>query len=151
MDATRFEIAKLDEAECLVFGFANVSVSKATSHGSGGEEFFDLQFDSVPPADLEKAAYNYILDSREADEMHKGSAIGQIVESIVFTPEKLEKFATDPATGKINGDDLAVLKRLFPCRWWVGYKLEKSSFAKVKSGEFKMFSIAGEADRQEVD
>lgn len=113
-------------------------------------EFHDLQLDSIPPDELEKAAYQYTLDSREADEMHEGGSVGSIVESIVFTPDKLEKFATDPVTGEVNKADLMVLQRIFPCRWWVGYKLDKSSYAKVKSGEFKMFSIAGEAEREEV-
>jgi hypothetical protein len=142
-----FQIAKLDEEQCLVFGFANVSVSKTTARGEGGEEFFDLQNDAIPPAELEKAAYTHVLEFRAANDMHVGPVTGELVESIVFTPDKLEKFATDPATGKVNEADLEVLKRLFPTRWWVGYKMEKSSFAKVKSGEYRMFSIEGEADR----
>lgn len=145
-----FHISKLVDSERLVFGFANVSVSKSTSTGAGGVEFFDLQADSIPPKELEDAAYEYVLKSREADEMHAGGPVGTIVESMLFTPEKLEKFATDPATGEINQADLMVLKRLFPCRWWVGYKLDEGTYAKVKSGELQMFSIAGEADREEL-
>ena len=148
--STRFHITKLDDDQRLVFGFANVSVSKTTGAGIGGEEFFDLQQDSIPASELEKSAYEYVLEAREADEMHAGDAVGHIVESIVFTPDKLEKFATDPATGEVNRGDLEVLKRLFPCRWWVGYKLSDSAFAKVKSGQYKMFSIAGEADREDL-
>jgi len=147
---SNFQIAKLDDDQCIVFGFANVSVSKSTSRAPGGEEFFDLQMDSIPPEELEKAAYTHVLEFREADEMHRGGAIGHLVESIVFTPEKLEKFATDPTTGAIDEEAHTVLKRLFPTRWWVGYKLDKSVFVKVKSGEYKMFSIAGEADRKEL-
>lgn len=146
----RFQIAKLDEAQCLVFGFANVSIAKSTAAAGGGHDIFDLQSDSIPPEELEKGAYNHVLEFREADEMHEGRAIGRLVESMVFTPDKLAAFATDPVTKEVNQSDLAVLKRLLPARWWVGYKLEKSSFAKVQSGEFHMFSIAGEADREEV-
>lgn len=142
----QFLLSKIDEAECLVFGYANVSVSKTTAAGAGSE-FYDLQEDRIPPEELEKAAYDHVLEFREADEMHKGNAIGRLVESIVFTPEKLVKFATDPVSGKLDNDDLAVLQKLFPPRWWVGYKLDKAAFAKVKSGEYTMFSIAGEADR----
>lgn len=145
-----FEIAKLDDEQCLVFGFANVSVSKSTSRADGGEEFFDLQEDSIPPDELEKAAYGHVLEFREADDMHMGPATGHLVESMVFTPDKLEKFAADPVTGEVNQEDLAILKRLFPTRWWVGYKMNKDSFAKVKSGKYKMFSVAGEASREEV-
>jgi len=147
---TPFKICKTDEDQCLVFGFANVSISKRTAVAEGGEQFFDLQEDSIPPADLEAAAYEHVLEFREADDDHKGPATGQLVESIIFTPDKLEKFAADPVTGEVNQEDLAVLKRLFPCRWWVGYKMNKASFDMVKSGKFTMFSIAGEADREEV-
>lgn len=150
MSRTNFQISKLDDEQCLVFGYANVSISKRTASGDGGEQFFDLQEDSIPPEELEKSAYEFMLDFRESDEMHAGSAVGQAVESIVFTPEKLVKFATDPATGEVNQVHLAVLKEVFPCRWWVGFKLNKASYAGVKSGKFKMFSIAGDAERQEV-
>lgn len=145
--STKFEIAKFDDVQSLVFGFANVSVSKSTAAGSGGDEFFDLQLDSIPPAELEKAAYDFVLDFREADEMHKGDAIGHLVESMVFTDEKLSKLATDPVSGKVDEEALTILKRALPCRWWVGFKLNKSSYELVKSGQYKMFSIGGEADR----
>lgn len=142
-----FQISKLDDAQCLVFGWANVSVSKATAAGDGGEQFYDLQKDSIPPEELESAAYDFVLEFREGDEMHKGPVRGQLVESMVFTPEKLTKFATDPVTAKVDTEALETLSKIFPCRWWVGFKFDKSAYAKVKSGHYKMFSIAGEADR----
>lgn len=146
-----FTITKLNEAERLVFGWANVSVSKATAAAPGGEQFFDLQHDTIPPEELEKAAYLHVAEYRETDEMHKGGAVGHLVESIVFTPEKLEKFCTDPMTGEVNQSHLAVLKEVFTPRWWVGYRLEPAAFAKVLSGEYRMFSIGGEAERIEVE
>lgn len=145
-----FQISKMDDSQNLVFGWANVSVAKSTKFGSGGAQFFDLQQDSIPPDELEKAAYEFVLDFRETDEQHKGPCVGQLVESMVFTPEKLEKLATDPITGQVAGEALAVLKQVLPPRWWVGFKLEPSSYQAVKAGKFKMFSIAGEADRVEV-
>lgn len=143
-----FQIAKLDDGQSLVFGFANVSVSKSTAKADGGEEFFDLQADAIPPEELEKGAYAFNLDFREADDNHQGSATGHLVESMVFTPDKLEKFATDPVTGEVNKEHLEVLKKVFPTRWWVGFKMAPASYEAVKSGKFKMFSIAGEADRE---
>lgn len=148
---SQFHIAKIDRAERLVFGWANVSISKTTAAGVGGEQFYDLQQDSIPPEELEKAAYLHVEEYRETDEMHRGGAVGVLVESIVFTPEKLERFATDPVSGEVNKGDLEVLKRLFPPRWWVGYRVEPAAFAKVLSGEYKMFSIGGEAERVEVE
>lgn len=137
---TPFHIVKLNDAERLVFGYANVSVAK------GGKIITDLQGDRISPAELEKGAYEYVLTARGIDEMHEGDLKGQLVESIVFTPEKLTVMACDPATGEVDHEALAVLKRIFPPRWWVGYKLEPEAYAKVRSGEYAMFSIAGEAD-----
>lgn len=147
---SNFLISKLDDGESLVFGWANVSVAKSTAAGSGGHDIFDLQQDSIPPSELEKAAYDFVLDFRESDEMHDGPAIGKCVESMVFTPEKLAKFATDPTTGQVDRDVLKVLEKALPCRWWVGFKLDAPSYQAVKSGKYKMFSIAGEAEREEV-
>lgn len=141
----------MDDGQSLVFGWANVSVAKSTSVGSGGHDIFDLQKDSIPPEELEKAAYEFVLNFRESDEMHDGPCIGKCVESMVFTPDKLNKLATDPTTGAIDPEVLAMLKRALPPRWWVGFKLDKASYEAVKSGKFKMFSIAGEADREEVN
>lgn len=148
--AARFEILKLEPEGCLIFGYANISISKSTSVAAGGEQFFDLQEDSMPPDVLEKGVYEYVLEAREADEMHKGGVKGMLVESMMFTPDKLERFATDPTTGVVSQTDLMVLKRLFPPRWWVGFKVDPDAFAKVRKGEYRMFSIAGEADRVEV-
>ena len=147
---SQFRVQKFDDSQHIVFGWANVSVSKATAAGRGGEEFYDLQKDAIPPDELEHAAYDYVLESREADEEHTGPAIGRLVESMVFTPDKLEKLATDPVTGVVAQEALAVLKQVLPPRWWVAFKLDPAAYAKVKSGEYKMFSIAGEADREEI-
>lgn len=148
-DPTRFKIAKIDDSQSLVFGYANVSISKCTHQGTGSL-ITDLQQDIVPPEELEKAAYEFVLNFREADEMHAGDAIGHLVESMVFTPDKLEKLATDPTTNLIDQEALTVLKRILPARWWVGFKLSPSSYQAVKSGRYKMFSIAGDADRVTV-
>lgn len=149
-DLPLFQVAKLDDEQRLVFGWANVSVAKSTASGTGGHDIFDLQKDSIPPSELEKAAYDFVLEFRETDEMHAGEAVGHLVESMVFTPEKLEKLATDPATGEVDPIIHSVLKKALPPRWWVGFKLAPSSYQAVKSGKYKMFSIAGEADRTEV-
>lgn len=146
---TQFQISKLDDSQSLVFGYANVSVSKCTSIGSGNL-IKDLQADIIAPDDLERAAYEFVLNFRETDEMHAGDAVGQLVESMVFTPDKLVKLATDPTTGTVDQPALEAMQRILPPRWWVGFKLAPTSYQAVKSGKFKMFSIAGEADREEV-
>lgn len=130
MPASKFQIAKTDEAERLVFGFANVSIAK------DGGEIVDLQGDIIEPAELEKAAYGFVLKFRETGEMHQGDAVGKLVESMVFTPDKLEA--------------LGIAKDALPCRWWVGFQLTPEAFAKVKDGTYQMFSIQGRAEREEV-
>lgn len=141
----RFEISKVDNDEQLVFGYANVSIAK------GGALISDLQEDSISPQELEKTAYEFVLTSGEADAMHRGPAVGKCVESMVFTPAKLEKLATDPTTGKVDQEILKSLQKALPPRWWVGFKLDKSAFAKVKDGTYTMFSIAGQADRVDLE
>jgi len=129
-----YSIAKVDEPKRLVFGYANVAVSKA------GEALTDLQNERISPEVLEDAAYDYVLKFRDMGEMHdRGSTKGtvaKLVESFVVTPDKLQAMGLD--------------RDAVPPRWWVGFKLPKESFEKVRSGEFSMFSIEGRADRREV-
>lgn len=126
-----FEIAKIDKAERLVFGFANVSAR------ADGTAIVDLQNDEIPPAVLEKAAYQFVLDFRESGEMHKGGAVGELVESMMFTPEKLKA--------------LGLAENAIAPRWWVGFKLSDESFAKVATGQYRMFSIQGKYTADMVD
>lgn len=141
-DRDGFLIAKVDDAQHLVFGYANVSVTKR------GTLVEDLQNDIIPPDELEKAAYQFVLHFRDSDEMHQGPVIGKLVESMVFTPEKLKRLATDVRTGVVDEQGLAVITKMVPTGWWVGFHIPDSTiFAKVKSGEYAMFSIAGEADK----
>lgn len=124
-------IAKIDEDESLVFGFFNVAVNKA------GDLMVDLHDDIITPTVLEHAAYDYVLESREGGDMHDGDAVATLVESMVFTPEKLEKMGLAPDS--------------VPTRWWGGFKIhDPEIFEMVKSGERPMFSIEGTAERVEI-
>lgn len=117
-----FTVAKLDEAQRLVFGWASVSVTK------DGSQLEDLQGDVIDPADLENAAYDFVLYSRNFDEMHQGRVKGQLIESFILTPEKLQAMGLAAAGSPQVG-------------WWVGAKLDPDSFAKVKQGDYSMLSI----------
>jgi len=121
------DIAKVDEDQRLVFGWASVV---ETEDGSPLE---DLQGDVIAPDELESAAYRFVLDSRKAGEMHERTeGIGRLVESFVLTPEK--------------ADALGISKR---SGWWVGFKIDDDeTWAKVKKGDFRMFSIGGKARRE---
>jgi len=124
------KIAKVDEEQQLVFGWASVSTR------SDGRLVVDTDDEMIEPGELEKAAYDYVLEFRDSGEMHKGEANGRMVESFVLTPEKSQQMGLP--TGNLTG-------------WWVGYKLDDAeTFAKVKDGTYSMFSIAGSAERVEV-
>ncbi len=125
------KIVKTDDSQQLVFGWANVAVAV------DGQPVVDLQDDIMPPAELEKAAYGFVLDYRATGVMHKGGAIGTLIESFMVTPSKL--------------DVMGLAKDAIQPRWWVGFKIhDAETFAKVKRGELSMFSIQGRADRIEV-
>lgn len=115
------------EDERLVFGWANVA---ATVDG----EVVDAHSDTIEPATLEKAAYEYVLKFRDAGQMHSGGSVGRLVESFVVTPQKLVAMG-------LPGDAL-------PQGWFVGFKIDDAGvWAKVKNGEYPMFSIQGRAKR----
>ncbi len=125
------EITKLNEDQRIAFGWASV-----VSNPDG--LVVDTESDIIDAASLEKAVYDYVLVSREADEMHqKTSGVGRLVESMMFTPEKLEKI------GVKNVEDV-------PLGWWVGFKVDDEEvWGKVKDGTYRMFSIFGSGHRTE--
>jgi len=122
-----FHVIKIDVEQRLAFGWASVAVRK------DGETVVDSQQDIITPAELEQAAYEFVLKFREATEMHQGPTIGSLVESMVVTPEKLSA--------------LGLPQDALPLGWWVGFRLEPETFAKVKDGTLRMFSIEGTAER----
>lgn len=126
-----FGIAKVDEFQNLVFGWASVSITK------DGKTVVDSQEDIIEPDELETAAYAFNLQFRKTGEMHQGEAKGELVESFVVTPEKLEK--------------MGLPRDALPIGWWVGFHIpDDEVFAKVRSGAYSMFSIQGRAIREEV-
>lgn len=125
-------IEKIDNEERLVFGWANVP------HPIGkdlGEPKIDLQDDQIYLSDLEKAAYEYVEFSREGDEMHTERVTAQLVESMVFTPEKMEKMGVE-WEGSWG--------------WWTGHRVDEDVFEKVKDGTYTMLSIGGSARPVEI-
>lgn len=125
-----FAVTKMDTEQRLVFGWAMISKTK------DGQLVTDLQGDQIEPDELEKAAYDFVLNKRVAGEMHEGETQGQLVESIVFTPEKMAK--------------MGIPEGVLPCAHWVGFKLAQPLFDKVKTGTRMMFSIQGDAERVPV-
>lgn len=137
------EFSKFDEDERIAFGWASVT-------NLDGQEVVDRQGDIIKIDDLERSAYNYVLSSRVGGEMHKkeiyldtdgmSKAIGtrpkkvaELVESVVLTPEKIEKMGLPAST---------------PQGWWIGFKVTDDEVWKgVKSGKYSAFSIHGSGKR----
>ena len=128
----RFKIMKSDDDKMLVFGWANVSMRV------DGELIEDWQADIIEPEELEKAAYEYVLLYREGGEMHERGGAAVLIESVVFTEEKMQAMGIPAGT--------------LPIGWWIGFKvLDEEVWEKVKDGTYPMFSIEGEAERVEVE
>lgn len=136
----RFEFrgtfAKMDMKKGQAFGFA--SVSKV-----GGDLVIDGEEDQIEPDDLEDAAYQHVIDSRIADEMHDGSDKGTLIESFVFTPQKCAAMQDELRKQGINATiDIPA------SGWWLGHQITDPNVRrKVASGEYEGFSIGGKAVR----
>lgn len=124
------EIAKTEIDKQQIFGWASV----ISENGSPVE---DTQGDIISESDLEKSAYSFALNSRNAGEMHQRTrGVGRMIESMVFTPEKQK--ALGISLGKVG--------------WWVGFKIDDPDvWEKIKSGEYKSFSIGGKGRRIPID
>lgn len=129
-----FEITKADEDKRLVFGWANIATR------ANGEVIQDWQDDIVDPEDLEEAVYEYVLNFRDSGEQHNPDLRkkGRMVESVVFTDEKLEA--------------MGIPKGTVPLGWWIGFYVDDdTAWEKIKNGTYKMFSVEGQGKRVPVD
>ena len=127
-----FKIMKSDDEKMLALGWASVSMR------INGEVIEDWQKDIVEPEELERAAYEFVLLYREGGEMHEKSGAAVLIESVVFTEEKMRAMGIPVGT--------------LPIGWWIGFKvLDKDVWEKVKDGTYPMFSIEGEAERVEAE
>jgi hypothetical protein len=137
------EFSKIDEDKRQVFGWASVTEID-------GQPVVDLQGDYIHPSEMERAAYDYVVKCRVGGDMHsrvdadgnlieKGDRplhISDMIESMVFTPEKVEK--------------LGLPEGSLPTGWWVGFKVnDDKTWDLVKSGERQGFSIHGMGARME--
>lgn len=132
------EITKRDDDRRLVFGFAKFSEDPENR----GFLLVDRQGDVITPEDLETSAYSYVLDSRDAGEMHVTKGAASLVESVMITPEKLEAWG-------LPGDSV-------PIGWWTGYYVHEPAegasdpWDKIVKGEYTAFSVEGVAVREEI-
>lgn len=125
------KVLKVDAERQYIFGWASVAITK------DGHQVEDLQHDLIDPDDLEEAAYQFALNYRGTGVMHQGDAVGQMIESFMVTPEKLEAMGL-PADALPQGH-------------WVGFHVPDAEvFGKIKDGTYGGFSIQGDAIREEV-
>jgi hypothetical protein len=125
------KIMRVDDDHQIVFGWASVAFDKS------GAQVVDSHRSMIDADDLETAAYFFTLNFREFNECHGDGCCGQLVESFMVTPEKLEMMG---------------LKRdALPTGWWVGVHVDDPDvWEKVKKGEYSMFSIEGMAVEEAV-
>lgn len=126
------DIYKSKSDDHLVFGWANVSVDK------DGQVPLDWQGDITAPEILEKAAYNFVLKHRTTGEMHQGDSVGYMVESVMFTKQKMQA--------------MGIPEGVVPEGWWIGFYVpDDEVVAKIKNGTYNMFSIQGKAKKVTLD
>ena len=119
-------VAKNEELQ-LVTGWASIIEED-------GEAVVDKQGDMISESELIQAAHKFVSDSREAKVMHKGDEVGEIVESLVFTPDLQKALGID-------------LKKV---GWLITMKVNDETWDRVKKGELRAFSIGGKAHREEI-
>ena len=126
-----YQVTKADDSQQTVFGWANIAISKS------GEQTLDAHLDLIDSADLEAAAYDFMLNARVSGEDHLGDADATCVESIVFTKEKAAA--------------MGIPEGLLPeAGWWVGFHIpDKASYDRARDSK-SMFSIEGTAVREPV-
>lgn len=126
-----FSFVQKSEQQQNVFGWAYIAKNVE------GKTIVDKQGDFIEPEELEKLAYKFVLKYRTSDEMHNETAVGEMIESAMFSKEKLEK--------------LGIADRV-PEGWWVGFHIsDPEVWASVNKGEYSMFSIGGTASSTTVD
>lgn len=127
------EIVKIDDEKRLVFGWASIIKDE------GGKILLDRQDDFIDSEDeLESAAYDYVLKSRDGGEMHVRRGVAKMVESVVFTEEKQRA--------------LGIPVGSMPTGWWIGFKVNDDRvWQQVKKGEYAGFSVHGTGKRQSTE
>lgn len=120
-------VSKVDTKLGLVFGWGIVCTEK--NHAGEFEDHYDLQGDHIPVDVMLEATSDFMLNSREAHDMHKGSASrhGAVVHSMPLTREIAKEFGIETSR---EG-------------WMIAMKPSPAVLAKFESGEYRGFSIGG--------
>lgn len=127
------DIIQKNDEQNLVFGWLYVA------RKADGEQVVDHSGEIVKIEDLEKASYEFVLESRKGGVMHEkdGETVkvrGRLVECIVFTSQKRMS--------------MGIPEGMVPDGIWAGWKVDDETYADVKSGKLKMLSFGGHAKRE---
>lgn len=128
------EIVKFDNEKQQVFGWAYVT------HDEQGQVVVDKSGEFVDDqSEIEDAAYNFVLHSRQGGVEHKRDEEGVItkstlIESVVFTPEKKQALGIPEGT--------------MPDGWWVGWKIHDDEvWDQIRKGQLTSFSVHGSGQK----
>lgn len=123
------EIVKVEDQR-LVFGWASIAKT------ADGKTLIDRQDDYIDDVDhFEKSAYDYVLNCRDGGVMHLRKGVATVIESMVFTPEKIAKLGLPPGS--------------LPTGWWLGFRVtDDQVWDLVKRGKFSGFSVHGRGRRE---
>lgn len=131
----KLQITKVDKDNRMVFGFFNVNKI-------GDELVEDLQQDTIETEELEKAAYDFVLNARIAGEGHLRKGVGNLVESMMFTYEKQQAILKTLEQIGIEGAQF----NLGIEGWWGGFQItDEEVMKKIDEGNYPMFSVGGKA------
>jgi hypothetical protein len=151
-------ITKLDDEQRLAFGFASVAATV------DGEAVVDSYQDTIEPKTLEKAAYDYVENSRIGGVMHSRYCASCGEQTVATAdgncpecgePLTVRKVASIVESFMVTPDKLAALglaEDSMPAGWWLGMRVhDDATWAAVKSGKLKAFSIGGRAKRTPLE
>jgi cation transport regulator ChaB len=124
----RVEIEKADEEQQMVWGWAYLTTDE------NGRQVVDHGGDVVSIDEIQKAAEEFMLESRVGGVMHEDQA-GFVSQSIVITDDLARELGF---TTRKRG-------------WLIGFKVtDPEVWEGVKSGRFRAFSIGGTANPEEI-
>ena len=122
MHVTKLEVAKVDAALGLVFGYAIICKL------ADGSDYYDLQDDHIPEDVMLKGACDFMESDRIMKDMHQGGPAGQIVFAFPMTTDIAKALG-------ITVEKTGLLVAMKPAN--------PAILGKFQSGEYTGFSIGG--------
>jgi hypothetical protein len=126
------EIVKTDPHRRMVYGWAYVAKD------ANGAQVIDHSGDVIDdPEELEKAAVDFVVNSRNGDSDHDNKPKAVLVESLYLDKAKAESMGLDCPV---------------PTAWWVGFRInDEPMWQRVLKGELTSFSIGGSGLRTALE